>query len=109
MTLDNQVLKVNQDTLPYRFKHDGEMTTEYCSFVASRAGSCKFKIDNTQDIEAKESMLMSKRLFMPPISHTKMKLIIHKRVKPTYRLIAIVSLVFGSILLSYGIRISLNL
>jgi len=99
----NQILEVNTNAIATRFRNDGKIGTEYWGFTTADTGPCVLTITNTARAEAKESMLISKRMFEDPIDHKKLKLLIYPTIRPLYKISRIISLVLGVNLIVIGI------
>jgi hypothetical protein len=98
----SQPLKIAVNKIRPRFKQDGRTGIEYWSFSTSNYGHCILTLTNLEGIEAKSSLLGSKRIFEHPIDHNKLRLLVHQSVKPWVKLISIISIVLGAILIFFG-------
>lgn len=102
---ENQIIDVNANKFAFRFIKDKKTAIEYWNFVTSDAGSCELAFINVENIEAKKSMLKSKRLFQSPIDHGKLKGLVYKTINPIYRLISIVIFVIVTSLILFGVTL----
>jgi hypothetical protein len=91
----SQVLAWNVNEIPFRFTQDGKMGVEYWGFRTDTTGNCELIISNPEGIEAKESMLLSKRLFQSPIDHSKLKILIYQSARPIHKLFSILAIIAG--------------
>lgn len=103
LTHDGHLLAVNRYALAPRFRKEGTMGVECWGFSARSLGRYIVTLSNLEKIEAKSSMLRSKRLFESPIDHGNLRILVHESRRPIYKLISIVSLVFGIGLILIGI------
>lgn len=102
MANGDEILHVRTNPIAARFRRDGEIGVEYWGFSTDSIGPCVLTIANSESVEAKESMLISKGWFQSPINHRKLKLLIYENIRPTYKILAIVSLVVGVNLIVIG-------
>jgi hypothetical protein len=104
LTLDNSnSLEVDVNKIAPRFTKDKRIGIEYWGFSADSIGRYIITLSNLQHVEAKSSMLRSKRLFESPIDHSKLRIFIHQSIPPLHKLISIVSLIFGTGLIVFGL------
>lgn len=82
---------------------EGRKEIHCWGFSISHAGKYILKISNLDQIDAYSSMLRSKRLFESPVDHSKLRILIHQSVKPTYQLAAMLALILAINLIFHGI------
>lgn len=106
LTLNNgDTLEVEVNKIAPRFSKENRIGIEYWGFSTSNIGRYFITFSNMEHVEAKSSMLRSKRLFESPIDHSKLKIIIHQSIQPFHKLISIVSLILGVGLVLFGILV----
>lgn len=104
LTLKNDhTLQVGVNKIAPRFSKETRIGIEYWGFLTDDTGRCLITFSNMEHVEAKSSMLRSKRLFESPIDHSKLQIIIHQSTQPFYKLTSIVSLILGTGLVLLGV------
>lgn len=98
---NSDLLKVNRYIISPRFRRGGEITTGCWYFTVESQGHCRLSFSNLRAVEAKESMLTS-RIFQEPIDSSKLKIIIHKSVKPLYLFLSFVGFSLGLYMIMAG-------
>jgi len=100
---EDEILDVRASPIATRFRRDGEIGVECWGFSTDSVGPCVLTIANSESVEAKDSMLISKGMFQSPINHRKLKLLIYENIRPLFKVLAVVSLVVGVNLIVIGI------
>ncbi len=104
LTLDNSNSpEVGVNKIVPRFIKEKQMGIEYWGFSTDSIGWYFITLSNLEHVEAKSSMLRSKRLFESPIDHSNLRIFIHQSIPPLHKLISIVSLIFGTGLIVFGL------
>lgn len=98
---NSDLLTVNRYIVSPRFRRGGEITTGCWYFTAESQGCYRLSFSNLKAVEAKESMLMS-RIFQEPIDSSKLKIIVHKGVKPVYLFLSIAGFTLGLHMMMVG-------
>lgn len=104
LALNNgDAIEVDANKIAPRFTKDKRIGIEYWGFSTNNAGRYNITLTNLEHLEAKSSMLRSKRLFESPIEHSKLRIFLHQSIRPLNKLISIVSLILGVGLIVSGI------
>lgn len=82
---------------------EGRKEIHCWGFSIHHAGSYTISFSNLDQIEAYRSTLRSKRFFESPMEHSKLRILIHRSVKPIYQLGGMIALFLGVNLILYGI------
>ena len=74
---------------------EGQMATGCWYFIAEGHGNHTLSLSNLGAIKARESMSPVRRVFRKPIDSNRLRIIIHRTVRPLYQFLAILGLVIG--------------
>ncbi|GAK97898.1 hypothetical protein JCM19294_1520 [Nonlabens tegetincola] len=99
------LVKLNKTFPNYRFRKNGKLGLEYWHFSIDNSGKYILTFENLNDLIAKHSMLISKRMFQKEISPNNIKILLKEAVSTKNRLFSIVGLVIGVNALIWGILI----
>jgi hypothetical protein len=103
ITSDDDASKVRVRHVTFYSTTEGRKEIHCWGFSISHAGNYIFSISNLDQIEAYRSTLRSKRFFESPLEHSKLRIVIHRSVKPMHQLAAAIALILGVNLVLYGI------
>ena len=103
--ITNNETKINtiEKQLKFKFHYKGRLATEFYRFEIENPGMHKISIKNIKNLEVKESMLASKRLFQKKLPYEKISLIVKEISSSSKFLIGLLMTVFGIIILNCGI------
>lgn len=100
---DNKVLDLTANKIAPRFTKENQIGIECWGFSVTNVGKYDITLTNLKHIEAKKSILGSKRLFELPIEHVKLRILIHQSIQPVKKLFFIFTLIISVILIFSGI------
>ncbi len=102
------LIKLNKTFPNYRFRKNGKLGLEYWHFEIDKSGKYILTFENLNDLIAKHSMLISKRMFQKKINTNNLKILLKETISTKNRLFSIVGLVIGVNALIWGILIGLT-
>ena len=91
----NKSLELTIPFMSYRSMTGGNKMTEYAQFTAEISGSYTLQCKNTADLSAKESMLMSKRIFQSDIHPSYLGICIKQTLTTRQQFFAIIFTILG--------------
>lgn len=94
-TNSHDPLDVRRYIVNPRMRIDGQMATGCWHFIAEGLGNYTLSFSNLAAIKAKESMTPVRGVFRKPIDSNRLRIIIHRSVRPLYQFLAILGLVVG--------------
>ncbi len=105
---DGEYVDVFEKTIKYKFHHKGRLATEFYHFEVENTGKYNIKFRNVQDLEMKESMLVSKRLFQNRLNSNEISIIVKETQNSLKKLAAIIFVVLGLNIAALGILFACN-
>lgn len=108
ITHNETKLNTIEKLLKFKFHYKGRLATEFYSFEIENLGIHKIFIKNIEDLEVKESMLVSKRLFQKKLPIEKIGLIVKETSSSTKFIIGLLMTVFGINISIWGIILTFN-
>lgn len=102
---NGNLVKLNKTFMNYRFRKNGKLGLEYWHFEIDKEGEYILTFENLNDLIAKHSMLISKRIFQKNINPENLKILLKKTISTKSRFLSIVSLVIGINALIWGVLI----
>lgn len=108
ITHNETKLNTIEKLLKFKFHYKGRLATEFYSFKIENIGIHKIFIKNIEDLEVKESMLVSKRLFQKKLPIEKIGLIVKETSSSTKFIIGLLMTVFGINISIWGIILIFN-
>lgn len=105
---NGNLIKLNKTFPNYRFRQNGTLGLEYWQFEIVKGGKYILTFENLNDLIAKHSMLMSKRMFQKKINPENLKVLLKETISTKNRLFSILGLVIGANALIWGILIGLT-
>ncbi|MFC0604136.1 hypothetical protein [Winogradskyella pulchriflava] len=105
---NGKLIKLNKTFPNYRFRKNGTIGLEYWHFEISESGKYILTFENLNDLIAKHSMLISKRMFQKKINPKNLKILLKETISTKNRLFSIVGLVIGVNAVIWGILIGLT-
>ena len=105
---NGNLIKLNKTFPNYRFRKNGKLGLEYWNFEIDKSGKYILTFENLNDLIAKHSMLISKRMFQKEISPNNLKILLKETISTKNRFFSIVGLVIGVNALIWGILIGLT-
>jgi hypothetical protein len=88
--------------LKFKFHYKGRLATEFYMFRIEFPGMHKISIKNIEDLEVKESMLFSKRLFQKKLPIEKIDLIIKETSSSSRFIIGLIITILGINIATWG-------
>jgi hypothetical protein len=108
ITNDGNQLDVFEKQMKFKFRHKGKLATEFYQFEIVNAGKYKFEFKNIADLEVKESMLLSKRLFQNNLPINNIEIVIKETSSNSKFIIGLLMAVFGFNISGWGIILAFN-
>ncbi|MCK6608640.1 MAG: hypothetical protein L6Q46_10135 [Flavobacterium sp.] len=108
ITHNETKLNTIEKNLKFKFHYKGRLATEFYSFEIENLGIHKIFIKNIEDLEVKESMLVSKRLFQKKLPIEKIGLIVKETSSSSKFIIGLLMTVFGINISIWGIILTFN-
>ncbi|PKQ46115.1 hypothetical protein CSW08_05060 [Confluentibacter flavum] len=108
ITNNGNKLDVLEKQMKFKFRHKGKLATEFYHFEIKNMGKYKFEFKNIADLEAKESMLLSKRMFQNTLSVNNVGIVIKETSSNTKFIIGLLMAVFGFNIAGLGIILAFN-
>jgi hypothetical protein len=105
---NGNLIKLNKTFPNYRFRQSGKLGLEYWNFEINKEGKYTLTFKNLTDFIAKESMLISKRMFQKNINPESLKILLKETIPTKNRIFSIIGLVIGVNALIWGILIGLT-
>ncbi|ARN77568.1 hypothetical protein BST97_05950 [Nonlabens spongiae] len=97
------LIELNKPIFKYRFRKKGILGLEYYQFEISKSGKYFLSFKNQNELVAKHSMLISKRIFQKRINPNSLKVLVKETISTRDRMISIVGLVIGINAVIWGI------
>lgn len=94
--------------LKFKFYHKGRLATEFYQFEVENPGIHKIIFKNFEDLEVKESMLISKRLLQRKLPIEKIGIIVKETSSSSNFIIGLLMTVFGFNIAGWGIILAFN-
>ena len=94
--------------LKFRFHHKGKLATEFYQFDVENPGIHKIIFENIEDLEVKESMLVSKKLFQNKLTIEKIGIIVKETSSSSKFIIGLLLTIFGFNIAGWGIILAFN-
>ena len=108
ITNNETELDTIEKDLKFKFRHKGKLATEFYQFEIENPGIHKIVFKNVEDLEVKESMLVSKRLFQKKSPIEKIGFIVKESSSSTKFIIGLLMTVFGFNIAGWGIILAFN-
>jgi hypothetical protein len=100
---ESDASNVRVNYLLFSSTREGQKEVQCWGFSIRHTGNYTISFSNLDQTEGYHYTLRSKRFFESPIDHSKLRILIHRSVKPAYRLAAILALILGVNLIFHGI------
>lgn len=94
--------------LKFKFHHKGRLATEFYQFEVENPGIHKIIFKSFEDLEVKESMLVSKRLFQKKLPIEKIGIIVKETSLSSNFIIGLLMTIFGFNIAGWGIILAFN-
>lgn len=101
-------LDVYEKQMKFRFKHKGQLATEFYQFEVESIGKHKFEFKNIADLEIKKSMLLLKRIFQNQVTNNNVEIVIRETSKTSNFIISLLMAVFGFNIAGWGFILAVN-
>lgn len=101
-------LNTFEKQMKFKFHHKGRLATEFYQFEVENPGKHKIIFKNIEDLEVKESMLASKRLFQKKLPIEKIGLIVKETSSNSKFIIGLVMTILGLNVALWGIVLAFN-
>jgi len=108
ITSNETELDTFEKQLKFKFYHKGRLATEFYQFEVENPGIHKIIFINIEDLEVKESMLASKRLFQKKLSIEKIGIIVKETSPNSKFIIGLLMTIFGFNIAGWGIILAFN-
>jgi hypothetical protein len=105
---DGTELNTIEKHLKFKFHHKGRLATEFYQFEVENPGIHKIIFKNIEDLEVKESMLFSKRLFQKKLPIEKIGLIVKETSSSTNFIIGLLMTTLGLQIAVWGMILAFN-
>ncbi len=92
---ENGSTEVEPYIIALRVSKGAQMATGCWYFKAETPGHYRLSISNLGAVEAKSSMLPSKRIFQSPLDRRELNILIHKSIAPLHQVFIIIGFVIG--------------
>ena len=94
--------------MKFKFHHKGKLATEFYQFEIENPGIHKFIFKNIEDLEVKESILVSKRLFQKQLPTEKIEILVKETSSNSKFIIGLLMTVFGFNIAGCGVILAFN-
>ncbi len=108
ITNNGAELDTTEKQLKFKFRHKGRLATEFYQFEIENPGVHKIVLKNSEDLEVKESMLVSKRLFQKRLPVEKIGIIVKETSSSSKFIIGLLMTIFGFNIAGWGIVLAFN-
>ena len=108
ITNNGTELDTIEKQLKFKFHHKGRLATEFYQFEVESPGIHKIIFKNIEDLEVKESMLVSKRLFQKKLPIEKISIIVKETSSSSKFIIGLLMTIFGFNIAGWGIILAFN-
>ncbi|MFT5753774.1 MAG: hypothetical protein ACI924_000994 [Flavobacterium sp.] len=92
---NNNLIKVLERKPKKRFFYKGKLTTEFKQFEIRNIGEHKIEFENINDLEVKDSMLFSKRMFQKRKNTSEIGILIKETSPSLNYLLGLILVIFG--------------
>lgn len=99
---NSDLIKTARYIISPRFRNGTHMGTGCWYFTAESQGHYKLSLSNLKAVEAKESMLISRRIFQDPINGSNLNIMVYKSIKPLYQFLSFVGFPLGLYMVGVG-------
>lgn len=115
--IKNFIVNINKDEdeiyaieklMKFRFDHKGRLATEFYQFEIKNEGKHIIKFNNIQDLEVKDSSLMSTRIFQTKKSTDNIGVLIKETSSSWNFIIGLLMLVLGVLISVWGLILTFN-
>ncbi|WP_100616056.1 hypothetical protein [Confluentibacter citreus] len=108
ITNNGNKIDVLEKQIKFKFRHNGKLSTEFYHFEIKNIGKYKFEFKNIADLEVKESMLLSKRMFQNTLPVNNVGIVIKETSSNSKFIIGLLMAVFGFNIAGMGIILAFN-
>ncbi|MFI0427927.1 hypothetical protein [Mariniflexile sp. HMF6888] len=108
ITTNGNQLDVLKKQIKFKFRHKGKLATEFYHFEIENIGKYKFEFKNIADLEVKESMLLSKKMFQNKLPVNNVGIVIKETSSNSKFIIGLLMAVFGFNITAWGIILAFN-
>lgn len=105
---DGNQLDVFEKQMKFKFRYKGKLATEFYQFEIENVGKYKFEFKNIADLEVKESMLVSKRMFQNKLPINNIEIVIKETSSTSKFIIGLLMTVFGFNIAGWGVILAFN-
>ncbi len=102
---NGNLIELNKPIFKYRFRKKGILGLEYYQFKINKSGKYFLNFMNQNDLVAKHSMLISKRIFQGRINPNNLKVLVKETISTRDRLISIAGFIIGMNAVIWGILV----
>ena len=108
ITNNGSELDTIEKQLKFKFHHKGRLVTEFYQFEVENPGMHKIIFKSIEDLEVKESMLVSKRLFQKKLPIEKIGIIVKETSSSSKFIIGLFMTISGFNIAGWGIILAFN-
>jgi len=108
ITNNGNEIETVEKQMKFKFHHKGKLATEFYQFEIENPGIHKLIFKSIEDLEVKESMLVSKRLFQTKLPIEKIGILVKETSSSSKFIIGLLMTVFGFNIAGWGVILAFN-
>jgi hypothetical protein len=108
ITNNGNEIETFEKQMKFKFYHKGKLATEFYHFEIENLGIHKFIFKSSEDLEVKESMLVSKRLFQNKLPIEKIEILVKETSSGSKFIIGLLMTIFGFNIAGWGVILAFN-
>jgi hypothetical protein len=108
ITNNENEIEMVEKRMKFKFHHKGKLATEFYQFAIENPGIYKLIFKGSEDLEVKESMLVSKRLFQKKLPMDQIGILIKETSSGSKFIIGLLMTIFGFNIAGLGVILAFN-
>ena len=108
ITNNGNEIETVEKQMKFKFHHSGKLATEFYQFEIENPGIHKFIFKSIEDLEVKESMLVSKRLFQKKLPIEQIGILVKETSSSSKYIISLLMTIFGFNIAGIAIILAFN-